>query len=376
MNNRERAMAVLQYRDYDRLPIVHFGFWNETLHKWHKEGHVSSDVAQYWGDNNEYDLEVTKQLGFDFNWQPTLLLESALNPKFRIELICELPDGKKHVRSSDGVVILWDSNITSIQSEIDHTLKDRASWEKHYKPRLKYSENRMKSVASYPKLIEELNADAPLGMQFGSLFGNIRNWMGMEAISLLYYEDEDLYGEIIDTVADLVYNTSKEALDTLQAAGLTIDYAHFWEDICFKNGPLVTPHVFEEKLGHHYKRITDMAKNYGIEIVSLDCDGVIDKLLPIWLKNGVNTMFPIEVGTWGASIAPWRELYGKDLRGVGGMNKNVFSKDKEAVDAEVRRLSELVALGGYLPCPDHRIAPDAKWELVQYYTETMRKTFG
>jgi len=40
------------------------------------------------------------------------------------------------------------------------------------------------------------------------------------------------------------------------------------------------------------------------------------------------------------------------------------------------RLKPLVALGGYIPCPDHRIAPDAKFENVRYYCDRMRKVFG
>jgi len=31
-----------------------------------------------------------------------------------------------------------------------------------------------------------------------------------------------------------------------------------------------------------------------------------------------------------------------------------------------------ICLGGYIPCPDHRIAPDAKFEVVQYYCEKMQ----
>ncbi len=31
MNDRERILAVLNYEDYDRLPIVHFGFLRATL---------------------------------------------------------------------------------------------------------------------------------------------------------------------------------------------------------------------------------------------------------------------------------------------------------------------------------------------------------
>jgi uroporphyrinogen decarboxylase len=87
-------------------------------------------------------------------------------------------------------------------------------------------------------------------------------------------------------------------------------------------------------------------------------------------------MFPIEVGTWNGNIAPWREKYGKELRGVGGMNKTVFARDRAAVDGEIERLKPLVELGGYIPCPDHRIAPDAEWDLVRHYCERMRETFG
>ena len=115
-----------------------------------------------------------------------------------------------------------------------------------------------------------------------------------------------------------------------------------------------------------------LLNDHGIGIVSLDCDGMIDKLLPTWLENGVNTMFPIEVGTWNASIAPWRARYGRELRGVGGMNKVTFSRSRAAIDAEIARLKPLIELGGYIPCPDHRLAPDSEWDLVRYYCDRLR----
>lgn len=34
-----------------------------------------------------------------------------------------------------------------------------------------------------------------------------------------------------------------------------------------------------------------------------------------------------------------------------------------------------VAPGGYIPCPDHRIPPDAKYELAAYSCELFHKTF-
>ena len=83
--------------------------------------------------------------------------------------------------------------------------------------------------------------------------------------------------------------------------------------------------------------IRDRFRAHGCDIVSLDCDGCIDALIPTWLENGVNTMFPIEVGTWGASMAPWRAKFGPELRGVGGMDKRVFARDYAAIDAEIER---------------------------------------
>jgi hypothetical protein len=49
------------------------------------------------------------------------------------------------------------------------------------------------------------------------------------------------------------------------------------------------------------------------------------------------------------------------------MDQVVFSKDRKAVDTEVDRLKALVELGGFIPCPDHRIPPDAEWDNVLYY---------
>ena len=384
MSHRQRAMAVLHYEPYDRLPIVHFGYWEETLAKWVSEGHLPRDEAENWGDGNLADLAICKRLGFDFDWYSTFHSNMELMPHFEDKVVEEFPDGSQHIMNSDGVIVLKKAGATGIPSEIKHTLTDRASWEEHYKWRYEFSEDRINktSVRVNDKFVpfgdgglEFLKADQrdyPYGLYCGSLYGHVRNILGMEGSCYLLADDEELYDEIIQTAADLCYRSVKFILES----GAKFDFGHFWEDICFKNGPLVIPAVFEAKVGPYYKRTADLLATYGIDIVSLDCDGKIDALIPTWFNNGVNTMFPIEVGTWKASIAPWREQYGKGLRGVGGTNKVVFARDRAAVDAEVERLRPLVELGGFIPCPDHRIPPDGKWELVQYYCEKMRETFG
>ena len=372
MTHRERTLAVLNYQSYDRLPIVHFGYWGETLQKWVEEGHLTAEEVKGSGDGNEVERALSAKLGFDFNWQNMFYTNGGLNPGFESKVIREFPDGLRHVLNGNGVITVQSADAGSIPAEIDHLLKDRASWEEHYKWRYQWSESRVNDTSL--EQLKTAKRDVPLGLHCGSLFGQIRDVLGLEGVSYLYVDDEPLFREIIDTVGTLCYRNTERAL--LLGAGVGFDFAHFWEDICFKNGPLINPAVFREYVGPHYRRITELVKQHGINIVSLDCDGWIDALLPVWFENGVNTMFPIEVGTWNASIAPWRKQYGKELRGVGGMNKVVFAHDKAAVDAEIERLRPLVDLGGFIPCPDHRIAPDAKFENICYYTERLRKIYG
>ena len=384
MNDRERTQAILHYREYDRLPLVHFGFWQETLEKWAAEGHLTAREAETWKDGNPTDVLITRKLGFDFNWANCFAPTTRLLPPIERRVLEEHPDGSRQVLTCNGAVVIEKDGASGIPPEVDHILKGRKEWDEFFLPRLQFSEERItgESVNTGEKWLpfDEGGLDylrcgeweRPYGLYCGSLFGVVRDWLGLVQLSYLQVDDPQLFDEIIDTVGDLCYRCAEATLKT----GARFDFAHFWEDICFRSGPLVNPRVFRDKVGPHYRRITELLRRYGITIVSLDCDGKIDRLVPIWLENGVNTMFPIEVGVWNASIEPWREKYGRELRGVGGMDKRVFARDYAAIDAEVERLKPLVELGGYIPCPDHRISPDARWENVQYYCDRMRETFG
>lgn len=370
MNYRENVNAILHYQPFEKMPIVSFGYWGETVQKWADEGHITREEADgycRYGDNSEADRSIMKRLGFDFNWNSCYGGNVGLYPAFDRKVLEQKADGGQVIRDEQGLIVLVKSGVVSIPAEIGTTLTDRDVWEKEYLPRLQWEAERI-DISLFESLKDDSQRQLPVGLHCGSLMGYMRNLLGVEELSYLYVDDPELYEEIANTLAGLCYQSVKAILET----GAKFDYAHFWEDICYKNGPLVSPDGFRQIIGPHYRKITNLLKEHGVDIVSVDCDGWIDTLLPIWLENGVNTMFPIEVGTWNASIAPWREKYGKDLRGVGGMNKTVFARDYQAVDQEVERLRPLMELGGYIPCPDHRIAPDAKFENVQYYCEKMK----
>jgi len=357
------------------MPIVDFGFNIRALERWHMEGHLTDEDLTDCGDGGIGEKKIEKKLGFDFNWQGCLqpIPDTGLLPPFEKKVIKTFSDGIQHVINANGTIEGIKEGLSSIPQDIGTLLKGRREWEELYLPKLRYSYERISKLEQSDMPKERGKLEDPRGIHCGSLYGFLRNLTGVQELAYLQADDEELYYEIIETISDLCYAVTKAALET----GCEFDYAHFWEDICFKNGPLVNPKLFYEKLGPNYRRITDLLHQYGIEFVSLDCDGFIEHLIPTWLDNGVNVMFPVEVGTWTANIGDLRKKFGKKLLAIGGMDKRLFtSAGYEKIDGEVDRMRRLTELGGYIPCPDHRIPPDAIWENVQYYCERMRMVFN
>ena len=350
------------------MPAVHFGYWRELLLEWAEQGKISEDLARRVGDGNDADRELDKIIGWDFDWYRCYGGDKRLSPTFERKELEKLPDGSIRVLSPNGIIEKIKPGLNSIPSEDDYLLKDRDAFEELFKPKMQYTAERAK-LDFFKKFNETRPMDIPVGLSLGSVLGDIRDMASVVGMSyLMYDEDEELFADIIDTYADMQYQVAEAIL----ATGAKFDFAHYWEDICFKNGPLIDPDMFDELCAKHYKKRNDLCHRYGIDIISLDCDGVTEELLPTWFNNGVNVMFPIEIGVWGDQFEKARNKFGKGMLGVGGMDKTAFRKDKAAVDAEIARMERLASLGGFIPCPDHRLMPGSKFELVQYYADKIK----
>ena len=129
MTNRERALNLLHYKPAARLPAVHFGYWRELLFEWAEQGHIKKELAERWGDSGAAARELAKLIGWDFNWANCRGANMGLSPAFETKVLEELPDGTKRVQSSTGIIERVKPGITSIPSEDDYLLKDRAAFE-------------------------------------------------------------------------------------------------------------------------------------------------------------------------------------------------------------------------------------------------------
>src|SRR5690606_28116060 len=133
---------------------------------------------------------------------------------FERKVVRELGDGSRHVMNEEGVTLLEAPGAVSIQAEIDHLLKDRASWEEHYKWRFQWTPERV--TQSWVRAGDQMlrwdeggldylrkgERSYHYGIHCGSLIGFIRNVIGVEALAYMYMDDEALLDEIIQTIAD------------------------------------------------------------------------------------------------------------------------------------------------------------------------------
>ncbi len=356
----------MHYLPRDRSPICDFGFWEETLVLWHDQGLPRAVTGPATSDayfGMDAGLDRMGSTG----------VSVGLVPLFEEKVVEDRGDSEV-VQQDNGVLVLRKKSMSSVPQPQGRLLVDRAGWNRHYKPRLDPD-----NPARYPADWDERARtwtdparDTVIALPGGSLYGWLRDWMGVEALSLAVYDDPAWFEEMVTTVADCIVGTLTRILET----GGRFDACGIWEDMCYRAGPLLSPQHFKRTMVPHYRRMADLLHKHGVDVIWVDCDGSIDRLLPLWLEAGVNCMFPVEVGAWGADPVAYRRQYGKDLLMMGGFDKRILARSRRDIQAEVIRLAPLVEEGGFIGFCDHRVPADVPLENYLFYLETVRRVWG
>ena len=105
MTTRERCLNILHYKDVDRLPAVHFGYWGELLIEWAEQGHISMEMAKgAVHDGSPIQRELDKIIGWDCTWHNCVYPKLGLSPTFEKKILETLPDGSQRVQTAKGVI--------------------------------------------------------------------------------------------------------------------------------------------------------------------------------------------------------------------------------------------------------------------------------
>jgi hypothetical protein len=364
MTHRERLLATLRYQPVDRVPDYEFGAWQQTIERWEKEG-LPKGLGGVWESIATYFHTDEVEFG------PQPEVNIGLQPGFEYRVLEEKGD---HIIVQDGDGAIAEMMRPELGASIPHylryALETRKDWENIRDQRLN-ADTAGRAPADLPELCRaSWQADYPVGIHCGSVYGWLRNWMGVEGISLAIAEDTPWVVEMMTHLTELKLRVYEQV-----AGRCRIDTGHWWEDMCFNKGPLVSPRWFHEHMVPLYRRATAfLRRECGCEFHMLDCDGNIHALVSGWLEGGINVMWPLEAAHTDAYRI--RELFGNRVALRGYFDKRALIAGRDAIDRESNRLRPLLQGGGYMPHTDHLVPPDVSWENYLYYRQRKCESIG
>ena len=195
------------------------------------------------------------------------------------------------------------------------------------------------------------------------LFGQLRELMGVDLLLFSFFDNPGMIHDILNVMADLWIALWEE-----QVAQFEVDSVTFWEDMCFRSGPLISPKMFREFLMPVYQRLTDAGRGMGIQHFLVDTDGDMCKLIPLWIESGITGVYPFEVQA-GMQVEEIGKQY-PQLVVLGGIDKREIDLGHEAIDRELeKRLPTLLQRGGFVPTLDHHVTPEVSWSDFIYYRQ-------
>ena len=256
---RQLWQNIMHYRtgEFDRIPVIHWNCWEETLERWKSEG-LPQHIG-LWNGQNEYFNAPPQWSGIGFSL--------SLHPGFETKIVEETDD---YTISWDwlGVLMKDLKHTGSIPHYMDWTFKTADDWPQ-FKERLQIDPERI------PHDLDESIAQAeasnlPIMIDAGSMMGWVRNWMGVENMVYLMFDSPDCFTDIVDTMSDLVCWSIDQIVPRMSSKP---DLANGWEDIAGSTGPFVSPDAFDRLVAPGYRKIRAKLEEYGIDIYSIDSDG-------------------------------------------------------------------------------------------------------
>jgi len=358
MTGRERFNAQMHYKPLDRTVNMEFGYWEENYQLW--------SMFRKNGIKNEWQANRY----FNFDRVDSLWLNTWMHPPFPSKVVEETAT-TRIMMNGDGLLaeVPKDGHDT-IPHYIKASIVTPDDWKRCKEERFRRDDPVRKVDVEWLRKAHPEDRDYPLGIYCGSMIGNIRNVLTFEGLAYACYDYPEMVEDMVETACVLVEDLLDQVLPHIQ-----FDYAAGWEDICFKNGPIVSLDFFNGVVVPRYERIGRKLRKAGIDLWYTDCDGDVRPLIPGFLKAGINCLFPFEV-MGGGHPADLLNEFGKDLRIMGGFDKIQMIKGKEAIKAYMKTLVPLVERGGFIPFCDHRCPPDVKEEDYLYYLDLKERTFG
>ncbi len=356
MTDRDRFVSYLLGEPVDRPPFwLFWGPWGRTWQRWIDEGKPE---------------EITDHRS---HWQPDAVphvvpVNCGPCPRVPHQVLESGPDDYVHV-DHWGIVRRDTRKGESMPQFLRFPIASRRDWEEYRDLRL--DPDQPDRLAGNWAEVAGIWQAAGIPIQLGyfpdvGIFGGVRWLLGDEECLLTFCTDPALIHEIMERLTD-VYLTVFAAVVKL----VRVDVIEIWEDMCGRQGPLISPAMWREFMGPCYRRIRAFADEHGIPLLEVDTDGDPRLIVDPMREAGVNFLWPLEVAA-GCDVNEFRRRW-PDLGVMGGIDKRALAVGPAAIDAELDRVWPAVEAGRYIPDLDHLVPSDVSWSNYAYYADALKR---
>ncbi len=330
MNTRERFNAVMNFRPFDRLPIVEWAtWWRLTIERWESEG-IPKGMDNY---------ELMRYFDLDVMYQDWIRPRSPGIPQ----------------PASHGAAIMNNAD----------------DYEKNILPHLfKYPEIEPGKKLVDPEKWEQWSKDQAAGeaviwFTLEGFFWLPRTLLGIEGHLFAFYDQPDLMKRINQQNVEWML---KVIDDICQYC--TPDFMTFAEDMSYNNGPMIGKAEFDEFMKPYYQMVVPELKKRGIKAI-IDSDGDIHEA-GFWFEEaGLDGILPLEHQA-GVDMPRLRREHPNQIF-LGAYDKMVMNKGEAAMRAEFERLLPTAAKGGLIISCDHQTPPGVSLADYRLYLKLFRE---
>ncbi|MBT3274867.1 MAG: hypothetical protein HN368_17060 [Spirochaetales bacterium] len=323
MTNRERFRRIMNFKSFDRLPILEWaGWWDKTIDRWHDES-LPTELTDRYEICTYFGLDIYKQ-----EWLPVRGPDCPKPASHGAGIISD-EDGydliKKHLYSPDAV--------------------NAEQW----------------------KDLGKKQADGSIVVWFSldGFFWFARTLLGIERHLYAFYDQPDLMHRMNNDLTEWMIQSVEKICEYCSP-----DFMTFAEDMSYNHGPMLSEDLFDEFMLPYYHRIIPVLRKHKITSI-VDSDGDITVPAAWFERAGIEGILPLERQS-GVDINTLRENHPR-MRFIGHYDKMVMNKGEAAMRAEFERLLPAASKGGFLISCDHQTPPGVSYNNYQIYMKLFKE---
>ncbi len=356
MNNRERFLRLMSYQPVDRLPVMDLEPLELlVMERWKNQGLPD-------GTDHIRFLKMSElvQTG-GVRIQPV--------PAFEEKIISEEDEYFSQITELGATVRRSREAPNTFYGHTDFPISTRSDWIK-YRRLLNPDDykQRLKGILAADN-IKRLNAlKEPVGLGFFPYFFRFGFYtMGMERFLTAFYDDEDLIHEMFDQAAKVLMANLPKILEKIK-----IDFAHFCEDLAGRNGPLISPAIYDKFWAPYQKPILNLLKDAGVPVICQWSAGRFEELIPVMMEHGFNCTWPVERAP-GMNPMELRKKFGRGLLLGGGIPLKALIEGPGAIDEEINKLMPLIEEGGFIPSLDDMVPLECPFSHYRHMIKRLKE---